>query len=268
MALTVHILADNNSLPGFVSQWGFSCLLETDAETWLLDTGRDSLFLKNAEKMKLVPQDAKGLFLSHAHYDHTGGLQSLLEAGFSGEIIGHPKVFRSTTTPKMPHAGPSLSLTDLPDGKFHPVESHQSFPGEISFVTKIPRIPGNHQSIQGFSLDLAGAIPDTMPDDAFILYESTNGPVLIFGCCHSGIANSFACLRQRYGIDHVYGVLGGMHLHDASQEVIEQSARIFDKFHVQEIHAGHCTGEESRRRLANLCRGRVSPLAAGLSIVF
>ena len=90
---------------------------------------------------------------------------------------------------------------------------------------------------------MAGAIPDTIPDDAFILYESTNGPVLIFGCCHSGIANSFACLRQRYGIDHVYGVLGGMHLHDASQEVIEQSARIFDKFHVQEIHAGHCTGK-------------------------
>ena len=82
MSLTVHILADNNALPGFAAQWGFSCLLKTDVDSWLLDTGRNNIFMQNAKLMNLAPHKAKGVFLSHTHHDHTRGLPALLKAGF------------------------------------------------------------------------------------------------------------------------------------------------------------------------------------------
>jgi 7,8-dihydropterin-6-yl-methyl-4-(beta-D-ribofuranosyl)aminobenzene 5'-phosphate synthase len=268
MPLTVHILADNRALPGFSPQWGFCCLLETLETTWLMDTGADGCFLEHAANKGLSPQGADGLFLSHAHYDHTRGIPALLEAGFAGCIVGHPHVFRSTVTPKTSDAGPPLMETDLPEGMFIRVDEQQIFPGGLTFVTNIKRRPGNYQSVTGFSLDAEGNIPDTLPDDAFVVYESVRGPVLLFGCCHSGVANSLACLRERLGIDQVYSVLGGLHLFNAPLDALEQTARALDEFGVQEIHAGHCTGDDAAIRLATMCRGKITPLAAGMSLTF
>ena len=61
--------------PGLKSGWGFSCLVEVeDAPKILFDTGAGkSTLLKNMEKLNIDPSDIGEVFISHSHFDHTGG---------------------------------------------------------------------------------------------------------------------------------------------------------------------------------------------------
>jgi len=55
--------------------WGFSCLVEAHGKTILFDTGaRGRLLLDNMKKLGIDPQSVDELFISHDHWDHTGGM--------------------------------------------------------------------------------------------------------------------------------------------------------------------------------------------------
>ena len=63
---------------GLQSDWGFSCLIETEDETILFDTGaRDEILLSNMEKLGINPEDISKIVISHEHWDHNGGLKAL-----------------------------------------------------------------------------------------------------------------------------------------------------------------------------------------------
>ena len=61
------------------ADWGFSCLIEAHGRTILFDTGANgSILLKNMEKLNIEPSSIDDVFISHAHFDHVGGLSDFL----------------------------------------------------------------------------------------------------------------------------------------------------------------------------------------------
>jgi len=63
---------------GLKSDWGFSCLIETEDETILFDTGaRGNILLGNMEKLGIDPGNIGKIVISHEHWDHSGGLKAL-----------------------------------------------------------------------------------------------------------------------------------------------------------------------------------------------
>ncbi|MCF8335725.1 MAG: MBL fold metallo-hydrolase [Bacteroidales bacterium] len=79
--MRITILYDNTVFrPELNPDWGFSCLVEAYDRTILFDTGTDgSILLDNMEKMNLDPSVVDEVFISHAHFDHVGGLSSFLD---------------------------------------------------------------------------------------------------------------------------------------------------------------------------------------------
>jgi len=79
--MKVTIIYDNTSAkPYLQADWGFSALVEIKERKILFDTGANgSILLSNMEKLKINPQDIKDVFISHLHWDHTGGLSSFLQ---------------------------------------------------------------------------------------------------------------------------------------------------------------------------------------------
>jgi len=73
---------------GLKSGWGFSALIETDhASPILFDTGSDgSVLLYNMRELGIDARRIGTIVISHAHGDHTGGLQSILEVSGDAEI--------------------------------------------------------------------------------------------------------------------------------------------------------------------------------------
>ena len=65
---------------GLQADWGFSCLVEIEnTPTILFDTGANgSLLLYNMGKLHIDPNSIDEVFISHAHFDHVGGLSAFL----------------------------------------------------------------------------------------------------------------------------------------------------------------------------------------------
>ena len=60
--------------------WGFSALIETNERKILFDIGGNgSILLSNMQKLGINPKEINGVFISHSHFDHTGGLSAFLE---------------------------------------------------------------------------------------------------------------------------------------------------------------------------------------------
>jgi 7,8-dihydropterin-6-yl-methyl-4-(beta-D-ribofuranosyl)aminobenzene 5'-phosphate synthase len=78
--MKITILCDNTVFQNDLkSDWGFSCLIEAHNKTILFDTGSDGfLLLENMKKLKIQPSSINDVFISHAHFDHIGGLSAFL----------------------------------------------------------------------------------------------------------------------------------------------------------------------------------------------
>jgi 7,8-dihydropterin-6-yl-methyl-4-(beta-D-ribofuranosyl)aminobenzene 5'-phosphate synthase len=62
------------------ANWGFSALVETKEIKILFDTGTNGyILLSNMQKLEINPQSIGEVFISHAHFDHTGGLSAFLD---------------------------------------------------------------------------------------------------------------------------------------------------------------------------------------------
>jgi len=74
---------------GLRSDWGFSCLIETEEDTVLFDTGANGkILLNNMNKLNIVPGTISKIVISHEHHDHNGGLKTL------APLVGDIELYR------------------------------------------------------------------------------------------------------------------------------------------------------------------------------
>ena len=81
--MKITLIYDNDVYKeGLQADWGFSCLVEVPRHSGkkiLFDTGTNgSILLSNMEKLNIDPASIDEIFISHAHFDHVGGLSAFL----------------------------------------------------------------------------------------------------------------------------------------------------------------------------------------------
>lgn len=79
--MKITLIYDNEARDDLEADWGFSCLVEIENTPKILfDTGANgSILLSNMKKLDIDPTSIDEVFISHAHWDHVGGLSDLLE---------------------------------------------------------------------------------------------------------------------------------------------------------------------------------------------
>jgi 7,8-dihydropterin-6-yl-methyl-4-(beta-D-ribofuranosyl)aminobenzene 5'-phosphate synthase len=79
--MKITILYDNEAYdPRLKGDWGFAALLETDGRKILFDTGaKADLLFENMEILNISVDAIDEIFISHDHWDHTGGLKEMLK---------------------------------------------------------------------------------------------------------------------------------------------------------------------------------------------
>ncbi len=180
----------------------------------LFDTGGSGdVLLHNLAAVQVVPQSISALALSHAHRDHTGGLPALLARRAGLPLYAHPNLFRerfSQHGAEMRSVGMPLNQEDL--GQVADLslsdEPQEILPGvwtsgEITGRDEPEGRSSHHFIRQGETL-----VADPYRDDMSLLLETETGLVLICGCCHAGLLNTLAQVRQAFGRDPVV-VMGG-----------------------------------------------------------
>ncbi|UCG60844.1 MAG: MBL fold metallo-hydrolase [Candidatus Zixiibacteriota bacterium] len=90
--MRVTIIYDNDSrIDGLRADWGFSCLIECSGINLLFDTGTSGqLLMENMKAIGIDPISIHEVFISHSHFDHSGGLSTFLNANGNVKVYAPP----------------------------------------------------------------------------------------------------------------------------------------------------------------------------------
>jgi 7,8-dihydropterin-6-yl-methyl-4-(beta-D-ribofuranosyl)aminobenzene 5'-phosphate synthase len=90
---------------------------------------------------------------------------------------------------------------------------------------------------------------DNIPDDAALVFNTSEGLVILTGCGHAGIVNIATYARSIGDKKPVIAVIGGLHLFAKTDAVVDWTGAQLKRLGVKYLLAGHCTGIEATMRL-------------------
>jgi len=94
MKVKITVLCENLvGLLAGLGEHGFSAFIETDQGNYLFDTGNGHTVVSNSLALNKDLKNIKKIFLSHGHYDHTGGLPEVLKMSGNVDVHVHSHVF-------------------------------------------------------------------------------------------------------------------------------------------------------------------------------
>ncbi|NNM03972.1 MAG: MBL fold metallo-hydrolase [Gemmatimonadetes bacterium] len=233
--IRVTILFDNYAADERLrTGWGFAALLETPDHTILFDTGADGeALLENFRLLGKDPMEVEAIVISHAHGDHTGGMQALFDLGLRPSLYlleGFPEEMRSS-------AAASLTMIEASPGQ------------EIA--------PG---------IRTTGQLGTDIPEQALIL-DTQDGIVLLTGCAHPGVVQMIEG-AQAVSARPLHLVMGGFHLMNASGAELEVILGDFRRLGVEQVGATHCSGDLTMSTFQAAYGESFRPLGAGRTLSF
>lgn len=208
---------------------GFACVIRLPGETILFDTGRkEAILLSNMRKMGIDPGSMDKVVISHAHRDHTGGLQGFLKENDKVAVF-IPASFSDST----------VSMLDLNADRAVRVSRFQRIADSV-YTTGELRAASGEQSL----LDNAQNGPEEHPGEQSLILDTQEGLIIVTGCAHAGIVDIVKKARELMDEKEVHLVLGGFH--HPSEDV----AREFREMGVKNVAPAHCSGDPVRKAFA------------------
>jgi 7,8-dihydropterin-6-yl-methyl-4-(beta-D-ribofuranosyl)aminobenzene 5'-phosphate synthase len=253
MEIVVTVICENTAgISGIMGEHGFSVLIEKGDEKYLFDTGPGRSLEHNLNELGKDLKGLQKLFLSHGHHDHTGGLKWIAERLGTVEVVAHPDVFSEhllldskdgRSKPKYIGSPSRRNELETLGVTFTFIDHTARVTPDIWFVTGLQPDPQNIPRDDRLVVPLGQEfIPDPLRDDASLLLETDQGPVLILGCAHLGILNILAQVEEQMGIHRLHGVLGGTHLKYYGPKDIDRVIAKLDELSVDFVGVSHCTG--------------------------
>lgn len=252
----------------------------------LFDVGPyPDLWLDNARRLGVDLSTIEYIFLSHWHFDHSGGFPKVIAAirdarstaGLARPIVDlHPDrpdqrgillpsgvmiMFpREPTFEEIGGAGGEI----VRQSEAHPIMGGFFFgSGKIDRVTDYETGLVGHHTFHGER----GASDPLIIDERFVAACVAGRGVTVFSACsHAGIVNACLGAKKYFPDTPIDLVLGGYHLAGKAMEArIEPTVRdLEERIDPRVVAPGHCTGWRAKAKLAQtFAPGRYAPSVVG-----
>jgi 7,8-dihydropterin-6-yl-methyl-4-(beta-D-ribofuranosyl)aminobenzene 5'-phosphate synthase len=230
---------------GLTRDWGFAALVEYGGKRILFDTGNNAgIFERNVRALGVDLRRLDFVVVSHRHGDHTAGLNYLLRLNPHVRIYAPRESFGvfgaalpgtfyrrdSTLADSMRYfdaAAPAELRfgTPWPDANFAWVDSLTEVAPGVAIISTVSKTAG--------TLELR---------ELSLVIRTPKGLVVLVGCSHPGIETILDAARP-WG-DHVHLIFGGLHLVTSADTTVARVAgALHDRWLVDKVAPGHCTGE-------------------------
>lgn len=231
-------------------------------KTLLFDAGPDEhLAVDNAKRLGVDLTTVDSIILSHGHFDHYGGILSVLDAIGKKDIpvYSHPDLFVPRAFAKGEVLPVSYNLTNADiekhGGKIIEAREPLSILDDSLLISgEVPRETnyelGSPAECRKFD-DEWQPSPEVVDERVLIFNLRDKGLCVFTACGHTGVVNAANYAKQITAIDNVHLLMGGFHL--APPEVADRiSPTLVDleKINPTFIVTGHCTGANAQAQLS------------------
>jgi 7,8-dihydropterin-6-yl-methyl-4-(beta-D-ribofuranosyl)aminobenzene 5'-phosphate synthase len=250
--------------PTMRKDWGYAALVEYGGKRILFDTGNNPEILAQNVKAKGVDLTKLDfVVMSHRHGDHMGGLTYLLKVNPAVKIYA-------------PKEGFGVYGSDLPSSFYR---KDTSLPPERRYYDGVPpEIMRFGSAWPAANFQLVDKTVEITPDihlialvsdkpgtlelrELSLAINTPDGMVIVVGCSHPGvdkIAEAASAINPR-----IHLIVGGFHLAVTSDsDITNIVAALHNRFKVEYVAPGHCTGEPAFTALQKVFGDRY--LYAGL----
>lgn len=213
---------------------------------------------ENMRILELSPKNAEAIVFSHGHFDHTLGIDGILEdlGGNNTPMIIHPEFWnkRRVVLPgKEPRILPSIDKFALRKGGIEVVEESPlpSFllNNGLLITGEVDRTTTYEMGMQGqevFKEDSWQPDSLTLDDQALVANIRGKGLVIITGCGHAGIVNICNYAKKLTGENKIHAIIGGFHLPDGlDPAIIRNTVRDIKFLNPDWLVPAHCTGQQA-----------------------
>lgn len=230
---------------------GLAVLVETPDRRLLFDTGPNATVATNADVLEVALAPLDAIVLSHGHYDHIGGLETVLQATGPTPVVAPATLFGASHHYKRNavtrYVGPPLSE-----------ETYRRLGAEFTW----------HGQPEAAAALGPGCVATVVSDELALVARLPDYSVVLTGCAHGGPA---AVVRQARELTEAAAprvLIGGLHLGDAPVSAVHRLALRLHALGMRSILPCHCTGPQGTLALKESFLGDVRTIGSGTVLEF
>ena len=248
--MRVTVLTDNIGFGQLKGEWGLSFHIEYEGRRILLDTGGSGLFRTNAESLGIDLSSVDAAVLSHAHYDHSLGMQDFFEVNDKAAFYLSPYASEDC------YAGwrflsryiglPKGILSRYASRIRRPEGVARIFPGVFIVPHSTPGLDrtGRKAHMYRRTGALCYRVDDFSHEQTLVL-KAADGLVILNSCSHAGADVIVDEVKKAFPADTVRAYIGGLHLFRLNDKEVADVAGRIRAAGITGLYTGHCTGERA-----------------------
>lgn len=271
--MKITILLENTTLDNNLKfEHGLSLYVETKNHKILFDTGASDAFAYNAKQLGIDLSKVDIAFLSHGHYDHSGGLQTFLKLNNIAKVFAHKKVFGDYYAKRdenKQYIGVDKTLAK--NDRFILTDGNVQLDNELELFSDVKEKKFFSTSNKALLMDVNGElVEDSFNHEQNLIISEEGKSLLIAGCAHNGIVNITNKFLDLKGKSPDF-VIGGFHLFNPSSkttetsELVESVGQALNNGKTQ-YYTGHCTGLEAFAQLKKVLNNNIHAISTGMII--
>ncbi|MFW9851615.1 MAG: MBL fold metallo-hydrolase [Candidatus Thorarchaeota archaeon] len=240
---------------------GVSFHISINKEQIISDLGLISWrLIRNMKNLNVNPDEIDKVFLTHGHMDHVRGLIGLIRARTISTklpVFTHPDAsiqrYSFIKNRKMWNAGFPIFEPEIEE-KIQFIFNKKSIQIAPNLFTTGEISLEERTNVQNLSRHYKCKINDTwgfdsVIDDQSLVLQTSEGLVLITGCCHSGLLNTCNKAKELFN-DDIHAIIGGVHMVFANEEKVEQVINnIKRELRNPILYLNHSTGTKAIRMM-------------------
>lgn len=285
MKMIVKVLAENSAQDGFCAEHGLCLYMEHKGKKYLIDSGASGVFSKNASRLNVDLNAIDAAFLSHAHYDHSGGYDTFFEQNKNAKVYlqrsALGRMYYKVTDEGKKYIGIPKGLLEkyadrfeYIDGTANMSEGHFEGIGDEGIYIVAHSLPGIIKRAEHTHMCVAvgdGFAYDDFKHEQTVVFEEDDGLVCFNSCSHSGVDIVIKEVKNAFPDKPIKAYVGGFHLMGASgadscgylmEEVTTLAGELMTLTDAT-FYSGHCTGTIAFKWLKDVMKDRLIAISSG-----